>query len=116
LEECFVGVGSWRPDADSLKQVRQRIMDEPEEWKAARDDKSFRKYFELGGESLKRMPRGYDENHPLAEDLKRKDHTAGASLTIDDVVGGGLVDYCAKRFVAARPYVRFLTRAAKAPF
>ena len=62
------------------------------------------------------MPRGYDEQHPFAADLKRKDHTAGGELTIDDVLSPELVSFCAKRFIAATPYVGFLTRAVKAPF
>ena len=28
------------------------------------------------GESLKRVPSGYDKDHPLAEDLKRKNFAA----------------------------------------
>jgi uncharacterized protein (TIGR02453 family) len=116
LNECFIGVGSWRPDAPSLKQIRARIINEPKKWKAARDDKAFRRHFDLQGESLKRMPRGYDESHPFADDLKRKDHTAGATLSIEDALGDGLVDYASTRFAAAKPYVEFLTRAVKAPF
>lgn len=116
LDGCFLGVGSWRPDAESLEQIRQRILDAPKEWKAARDDARFRSHFELAGESLQRMPRGYDEDHPFAADLKRKDHTAMAPLSFDDALGDGLVDYCATRFAAARPYARFLTRAVHAPF
>ncbi len=68
LNECFIGVGSWRPDADSLSQIRRRIAEAPGEWKAARDDQRFRRYFRLGGESLERIPRGYDDGHPFAED------------------------------------------------
>lgn len=116
LDECFVGVGSWRPDADSLKQIRKRIVDEPKKWKTARDDKTFRNYFELDGESLVRMPRGFDEDHPFADDIKRKDHTASTALSFEDALGDNLVDYCAERFTAARPYLAFLTRAVKAPF
>jgi len=116
LDECFIGVGSWRPDRDSLSQIRRRIADEPEEWKAARDDEEFRSYFQLRGDALERIPRGYDDDHPCAEDLKRKDHLAIAELSIDDVMGGGLVDYCVERFVAARPYIAFLTRAVNSPF
>ncbi len=116
LNECFIGVGSWRPDADSLGQIRRRIADAPKEWKAARDDERFRSYFELRGDALKRIPRGYDDDHPFADDLKRKDHLAVAAMSIDDVLGDGLVDYCVDRFVAARPYIAFLTRAVNAPF
>ena len=116
LDRCFLGVGAWRPAADSLRQIRERIVAHPKEWQAARDDRRFREYFELSGDSLKRMPGGYDEQHPFAEDLKRKDHLAVAALTLDDVLGGDLVEYCATRFAAAKPYVGFLTRAADAPF
>jgi uncharacterized protein (TIGR02453 family) len=116
LDECFLGVGSWRPEPASLAQIRQRILDAPKEWKAARDDRSFRSYFELAGESLKRMPRGFDEHHPFADDLRRKDHTAMAALSLDEVLGDDLVGFCASRFAAAAPYARFLTRAVGAPF
>ena len=36
--------------------------------------------FELTGLSLKRPPRGFDPNHPMIEDLKRKDFVAITSL------------------------------------
>ncbi|MAG54839.1 MAG: hypothetical protein CMJ83_00955 [Planctomycetes bacterium] len=54
------GVGIWRPEAPALAAIRQHIVDQPREWKAARDAAAFRKTF--GGlhdaESLKRPPRG----------------------------------------------------------
>jgi uncharacterized protein (TIGR02453 family) len=116
LDGCFVGVGSWRPEPASLAQIRNRIVTRPKEWAVARDDATFRHYFTLSGESTKRMPRGFDPDAPHADDLRRKDHTATASLTLADVVSPGLVDHCAARFAAARPYLRFLTTAVGATF
>ena len=116
LEGCFLGAGIWRPESADLANIRKRIVDSPKEWTSARDDKTFRRYFELQGDSLKRMPRGFSEDDPNAADLRRKDHTAGAELTIEDVLSPGLVKFCATRFLAAKPFVGFLARAMKAPF
>lgn len=116
VDGCFLGVGSWRPPGDVLARIRQRIVDAPREWVAARDDAGFRRYFDLTGESLKRTPRGFSDDEPHLEDLRRKDHTASAAVTLDDVLAPDLVDFCATRFVAARPYLGFLTRAAGASF
>ena len=41
--------------------------------------------WELSGDSLKRPPRGYPADHPLIEDLKRKDHIAVTHLKKSDL-------------------------------
>ena len=49
----------------------------PTAWKRARNAKAFKTHFELEGESLVRAPKGFDPEHPLIEDLRRKDFIAG---------------------------------------
>ncbi len=49
---------------------------------------SVGKGLDLGGESLKRAPRGFDPDHPLIEDLKRKDFVCFTDIE----PGGGLSD------------------------
>ena len=61
----------WRPDRDALGAVRDEIVRDPTGWRRVRDAKRFRDAWHLGGESLKRAPRGYPDDHPLIEDLKR---------------------------------------------
>ncbi|NIW23457.1 MAG: TIGR02453 family protein, partial [Gammaproteobacteria bacterium] len=68
---CFFGAGIWRPDSEALAAIRKRIVESPAAWKRARDAKTFTARFTLRGEQLKRIPRGYDANHALAEDLRR---------------------------------------------
>ncbi len=115
LRECFLGVGSWRPESDALAAMRKRIVEKPREWKSARDDKRFREFFSPSGTSLKRIPRGFSEDDPYPDDLRRKDHLSIAPMDLGDATGD-LVGFCAERFSAARPYIAFLTRAVKAPF
>jgi uncharacterized protein (TIGR02453 family) len=115
-DQAFLATGLWHPESSALKAIRARIDTEPEAWIAARDDAAFRSTFELQGESLKRAPRGYPKDHPLLEDLKRKDHIAVMNLTIDDVLDIGLVDDFIDAFKRASPYMRFLTEAVGQPF
>jgi uncharacterized protein (TIGR02453 family) len=110
-EELFLGAGIWHPDKDALAAIRGRIVERPQEWVAARDDAGFGRTWRLGGESLQRPPRGFDKQHPLIEDLKRKDHIAVADLDIDDVLGPEAVDGIAEAFARSRPYLAFLCAA-----
>ena len=109
--ECFVGVGLWRPDSSALGKIRDAIVEKGEAWMAASSDKKFAKRFIISGESLKNPPRGYSKDHPLLEDLKRKDFIAISELSDKSVTSPQLVEEVVGRFQAAQPYMRFLCRA-----
>ena len=115
-DECFLAVGMWRPDRDSLAQVRQAIVDAPDRWRRASSDRRFRACFELVGDSLKRPPRGFPADHPLVEDLKRTDFIGLGELSEQDVLDQSFPDHVATSFTASRPLMRFLCRALKIPF
>ncbi len=109
--ECFVGVGIWRPDLSTLGKIRDAIVEKDKIWLAAINDKNFRKYFDLSGESLKNGPRGYDKEHPLIEDLKRKDFIAISHFSEKSMLGKNFKQEVVKRFTDAEPYMRFLCKA-----
>ncbi|HPM84570.1 MAG TPA: DUF2461 domain-containing protein [Candidatus Anammoximicrobium sp.] len=114
--ECFLALGVWRPDADSLAMVRQAIVDHPDRWKRARNDRKFRARFELDGGSLKTPPRGYPAEHPLIEDLKRTDYIGLEELGEQDVLKPKYIDAVAASFAASRAFMRFLCDALRVPF
>ena len=115
-DNAFIGAGMWRPAADPLALIRRRIVDKPDAWESARDDKRFRRHFSLGGESLSRAPRGFDKEHPLIDDIKRKDFIAVKELSVDEVTRDGFVRRVATSIEAAEPLMRFLCKAVGAPF
>ena len=115
-KSCFVGVGIWRPDSPTIKAIRQAIVDDPSAWQAASGDTGFANMFELRGERLKRVPRGFDAAHPLAEDLKWKDHIGVVDITPDEVTDPDFMDRFNSRCVAATPYVSWLCAATAHPF
>ncbi len=114
--ECFAGVGLWRPETKVAYAIRERIDAERAEWKRATRSERFTETFELVGDSLVRPPKGYDEGHPLIEDLKRKDFIASHRLTQKQVTSAGFIDEFAEMCAAARPFMRFLCRAVGVPF
>ena len=83
---CFMGLGIWHPDASTLNRIRQSLAEHPTRWKRVIGGKRLSQWFKLGGESLKRAPRGYDPEHPLIEDLKRKDFIAVTRWSERDVL------------------------------
>ena len=113
---AFLGAGVWRPDSAALFMIRARIDEEPDTWHGVRDDAAFRVAFRLGGESLKRIPRGFAKDHPLADDLRRRDFIAIHELPLGDALGPRFPDLAAARMRDAGGFVRFLCEALDIPF
>lgn len=112
----FAGIGMWHPDSPSLKKLRDALVAEPARWKRIVNGKKFSATYQLEGDRLKRPPRGYDADHPLIEDIKRKDFIAVAKLTQKRATSAGFIDDYAALCGAAKPFMRFLCEAVDVPF
>lgn len=115
-ETSFVAVGLWRPPTEPLAAIRERVAAEPAAWLQARDSGEFKRRFEIGGESLKTAPRGFEKDHPMIEDLRRKDFIASAERDEEEVEADDFLDRTAADFAAARPFMKFLCKAVGADF
>jgi uncharacterized protein (TIGR02453 family) len=106
--ESGVYAGMWHPDTASLGKIRDAIVADPAGWKKAKGKLKFE------GESLARVPRGYDADHPMADDLRRKDFVGVVALKDADVLAADFVP----KFVAAcktlAPLNEFLAEAVGA--
>lgn len=116
---CFTGVGLWHPEADVAKAIRQAIHDDVDGWSAATKKKTFTGAWSItpdDDEMLKRVPPGFDPNHPFAEDLRMKTFMAGSRLTQKEVTSAGFDQDLSARFRKASAYTRFLCDALEIPF
>ena len=111
-----VGCGMWHPDSKSLLKIREAIVEEPAKWKRAKGAKRFKETFELTGDSLKTAPRGFDVEHPLIEDLRRKDFIGWTSLSQKAVTDPGFLDDFTAICRAAVPFQRWLCDAVGVAF
>jgi uncharacterized protein (TIGR02453 family) len=114
--EVFGGGGIWHPDTQAATAIREAIVADPERWKRATRTGAFKKRLELGGDSLKRVPPWADADHPLADDLRRKDFFGGTRLDDADVLAPGFVREYARICQAAAPLAHFLCDALDVPF
>ena len=113
---CFAGCGVWHPDSPTLGRIRDAIVERPEEWTRITASDAFCGTFRLAGEALKRPPRGYDPEHPLIEDLKRKDFVAITDIPEADAVRPDFLDRFATIARAGSELTAFLCRAVGVPF
>ena len=113
---AFLGAGIWHPDTTALKSIRSHIDTFPQDWKNALLSEKFNKHFEFSGESLKRAPKGYAVDHPMIEDLKRKDFIALAHIAPELCWEEDFADIAVDYFKLATPLMQQLCRAIRVPF
>lgn len=113
--DVFAGVGIWRPDGAALSDVREAIVASPAAWRRAVAGRAFARRWALSGETLVRVPRGYDPGHPLADDLRRKDFVAITGFGERDACSADFPARLVEAWKAGLPFLRFLTRALDLP-
>jgi len=114
--DVFIGGGIWHPDGKALAGIRELMVDDPTGWKKAISGKTFQDRFELGGESLKRAPRGYDPDHPMVTDLKRKDFVAFTRVSEEEACSPGFLTRFIRDCRTMGPLIRYLTRGVGVSF
>lgn len=115
-DEHFVGVGLWRPPSEPLSAIRRRIADEGEAWTSIIRSNAFTASWRASGSSLKTSPRGYPREHPMIEELRRKDFIAVSDLDDETLFAPDLVERLLERLDGAGAYLRFLTEACGQTF
>ncbi len=114
--EVFGGFGIWMPPNPVLNKIRAAIVERADEWAdivAGLDLASMPCH---QGQSLVRVPRGYDKDHPHAEALKRKTHAASKFFTEEQVTQPDFMDAYAASCKQAAPLMRFICESLGLPF
>lgn len=113
--KSFVGAGVWMPPRPQLNRLRDAIAEKPAVF--GRMTRALPKRF--GGLDdyavLKRMPRGYPEDHPAAKWLRYQSFTSGRALTDSQVTDARLSALLTREFAALLPLVRWLNGALGYP-
>jgi uncharacterized protein (TIGR02453 family) len=114
--DVFAGAGVWRPGGAALAELRDAIVASPAAWRRASAGSAFAARWALRAEFLQRMPRGYDPDHPYADDLRRKDFLAITGFSERAACGPAFPEQLADAWRASAPLMRFLTRALGLPW
>ena len=107
----MIGAGLWMPPRPQLNKLREAIAKDPRGFdKMARSIPN--RFGGLDDEgALKRMPRGYPEDHPAAKWLRFQSFTSGRTLTDAQVTSPSLASFLAREYEALLPLVRWMNGA-----
>jgi len=109
--EVFMGAGIWKPESSTLGAVRALMDDDPARWKKLVRKVCQADGFALAGDSLMRPPKGYSADHPLVDDLKRKDFLVSQSLPVGAIYKPDFVATTAREFKRAAAFVGYICEA-----
>lgn len=114
LPETFAAAGHYMMDGPALVRFRKAIVDDARGKELDKILASLRKKgFSVDShEALKRVPKGFDPDHPRAEHLKRKGLTVGfPSIPKEMLTSSKLVSFLAGHVKSAAPLVEWLVFA-----
>lgn len=110
--ESFWGAGIYQPEPQPLALIREDIDFAGESWEAFLSNPDFVSEFgSLGGDTLKKAPKGYEPSHPHIELLKHKGFIVSKNLTDEEVLSESLPQLLANAFSIALPLLDRLNQA-----
>lgn len=104
------------PPTPVLTRIRDRIVADPESWIAVKDALAQDGMAFMDADMLKRAPKGYDPDHPLIDDLRRKSYAVGCSVSDDEVCAPDFLGVLTQRLHHSAPLLGFLCEALELPF
>lgn len=107
---CMAAGGLWMPPRPALGKLRDALAENPKAFEKAAASPAIQQRF--GGLStdamLKRMPRGFSEDHPAARWLRFQSFTLSRPITDLQVISARLPALIEAEFTAMLPLVRWL--------
>lgn len=112
-KEIFVGGGLWHPESDKLIKVRRFIGEHGDELVKILKDKKFKKTFgEISTEdTLKRVPRGFETDHPYADYIKLKSFVASKDFSPKEALEKNFGQKIDKAMQDLKPFNDFFKKA-----
>ena len=107
--ECFLAAGFWHPDNDTLRAWRTFMANHQEEFLSMVNRLAGSKLEVKSEESLKRLPRGFEEyaGSEIEPYLKWKSYTVGRSVKDKDLQKPSFTDEVVRFMEEAYPLLEF---------
>ena len=116
----LVAGGLWMPPRHSLNKVRDRLVDDYRAFARIVTAPDVRRRFggltdDEPGVKLKRMPRGFAEDHPAAEWLRFNSFTVSVAYTDTQMLSPDLLDLAMQDYARILPLCRWINAALGYP-
>jgi uncharacterized protein (TIGR02453 family) len=109
--DSFVGAGVWRASPPDLARIQGAVVADSAGWRRARSVG-----LSPDEEALRRVPPGFPQDHPFAEDLRRKSFVASNSWSDGVVASSGFPTKFLAECRRLDPLNRFLAASILVPY
>lgn len=112
-DQSFVGGGLYLPPPDVLKNVRQEIYYNVEEFNGIINSHEFSKFYNglSDFERLKNPPKGYDAEFEYIDLLKNKSFVVASPISDEFLINKNCLSHLTEAFNAMHPFVKFLYKS-----
>uniref|UniRef100_UPI003217117A DUF2461 domain-containing protein n=1 Tax=uncultured Draconibacterium sp. TaxID=1573823 RepID=UPI003217117A len=108
----FVGGGIYMPPSEPLKQIRNYMSENAEEFLAISDDPGFKKTFpQMYDDKLKTAPKGFPKDHEFIDLLRYKSYIFSKEIDDKIVTGNKYIEHMVGLFDQLHPVNAFLNEA-----
>ncbi len=109
----FIGGGLYAPQGDVLKNVRQEIYYNIEEFNSILNNPNFKKHYNglANYERLKNPPKGYDASFEYIDLLKNKSFVIASPLSDKQLQNDNFMDQISQALLAMYPFIQFLYKS-----
>lgn len=106
----MIAGGFWKPESKDLKLIRDHISADHKPLMKILKAKKFKDLFgQLEGEQLKKIPRGFDADHPAADLLRHKQFLVHRKMKDSDVTSPQFLKEVVKSWKGIRPYFDYMS-------
>ena len=106
----FLAGGCHMLEPKELKALRNEISENSKGFLKLVNDKTFKSTFEIAGEKLANVPKGFDKEDSMGEYLKHKELIIMHHVSEKDITADKFADYCAKIFKSMVPFNSFVNK------
>jgi uncharacterized protein (TIGR02453 family) len=107
--KSFIAGGRYMPDSSSLKKLREKILENPKEFRKLISEKKFKSFFsELSDEKVKTVPRGYSKDHPEIELLKYTSYIVKKDVDDTMLTSKEFHNFCVDAYKVLLPFIKYL--------
>ncbi len=108
----FIAGGRYMPDSASLRKLREKIIDNPKEFKKIIAEKKFKSLFpELSELKVKTTPRGFSKDHPEIELLKYTSYIVEKKIDDKLLLSTDFSKLCIEAYKVLFPFIKYLNKS-----
>lgn len=109
-DKFWLAGGVYRPEKERLFHLREEIADNGQEFLDLMATDDFKSTFQFLGDQLKRIPKGFDKEHPMENWIRHKDFLVQHEAPLKMIGRKDMLDYAFDVFEKMKPFNDYVNK------